>query len=68
MRLFSTWEYVTRLARGQKLSREEAPPACEGQLYKNCLVDVGVFFSAISSIKNKFWNGLHEYTKLVPIC
>lgn len=68
MCLFSIWEYVTRLVRGQKLSKEEAPPACEGQLCKNCLVDVGVFFSAISSIKNKFWSGLHEYTKLVPIC
>ena len=44
MCLFSTWEYVTRPVRGQKLSKEEAPPACEGKLCKNCLVDVVVFF------------------------
>ena len=44
MCLFSTQEYVTRLARGQKSSKEEAPPACEGQLYKICLVHVGLFF------------------------
>ena len=54
MCLFSTWEYVTRLARGQKLSREEAPPACEGQLYKNCLVDVGVFFLLSAVLKINF--------------
>lgn len=51
--LFSTQEYVTRMARGQKLREEVAPTAYEGQLYQHCLLDVGVFFFCYQRYKKQ---------------